>query len=119
MDFYIKQGATSPSLKMRVVDNDNPNINDMFENCEITFEMNDIKTGSPIILNGVCSLSNAINKFNNVSKDYYIVYQFTEEQTLDVGRFEGKFTVKFLDNNQNVTSKLIAPIKEKLIINIL
>lgn len=122
MDFFIRQGSTEPKLKMKLIDdgkNDKSSFNEMLENSSILFEMYDIETSSPIILNGVCSITNKIQKFNNIIDEYYIVYSFTEEQTSEVGKFEGKFIIKFLDNEQNVTSKLIVPIREKLYINII
>ncbi len=122
MDFFIRQGASDPILKMKLIDdnrNDKSSFNDMLENSEITFDMLDVKTNSPIILNSVCSITNRTKKFNTVTDEYYIVFRFTEEQTSEVGKFEGFFTIKFLDTNQNVTSKLIVPIREKLFINVI
>ena len=122
MDFYIRQGSTDPILKMKLIDdnrNDKSSFNEMLENSEITFEMYDIKTDSPIILNGQCALSNRTKKFNYTTDEYYIVFRFTEEQTSDIGKYEGKFIIKFYDNEQNYSSKLIVPIREKLYINII
>ena len=42
MEFFIRQGATEPILKMRLIDdgkNDKSSFNDMLENSDITFEM--------------------------------------------------------------------------------
>ena len=122
MDFFIRQGATDPILKMKLIDdnrNDKSSFNEMLENSEITFDMSDVKTNSPVILNGTCSISNSTKKFNNMTDEYYIIYRFTEEQTSEIGKFEGVFTIKFLDSNQEVKSKLIVPIREKLFINII
>lgn len=122
MDFYIRQGATDPILKMKLIDdnrNDKSSFNEMLENSEITFDMVDIKSNSPIILNGLCAITNSTKKFNNVTDEYFIVYRFTEEQTSEIGKFEGTFTIKLLNTNQEVTSKLIVPIREKLYINII
>lgn len=122
MDFFIRQGATDPILKMKLIDdsrNDKSSFNEMLESSEIIFEMYDIETDSPIILNGQCAITNRTKKFNNVNDEYYIVYRFTEEQTSTVGKYEGKFIINFLDVNQNKSSKLIVPIREKLYINII
>ena len=57
MDFFIRQGATDPILKMRLIDdgkNDKSSFNDLLENSNITFEMSDTKTGIPFILNPSC-----------------------------------------------------------------
>lgn len=121
MDFYIRQGATDPILKMRLIDdgkNDKSAYNDLLENSEITFEMSDVKTGTPIILGATCSLALRVKKYNQTTDEYYIVYRFTEAQTAEVGKFEGKFTIQFTDENQVPTTKLIVPIREKLYIHI-
>ena len=122
MDFFIRQGSSNPILKMKLVDdgkNDKSSFNSQLENSVITFEMSDVKTGSPSILNGQCSITTRIKKFGEVTDEYYIVYRFTELQTSELGKFEGKFIVQFLDTNQDPTTKLIVPIREKLFINVI
>lgn len=122
MDFFIRKGATDPILKMKLIDdnrNDKSSYNEMLENSQITFEMYDIQTDSPLILNGECAITTSIKKFNNETDEYYIVYRFTEEQTSESGKFEGKFIIKFLNSDQTLKSKLIVPIREKLYINII
>ena len=45
MDFFIRQGATDPILKMKLIDdsrNDKSSFNEMLESSEIIFEMYDI-----------------------------------------------------------------------------
>lgn len=121
MIFNIRQGATEPILKLRLVDdgkNDKSSFNDMLENSNITFDMYDLKTQEPQILSGECQLTTRTKKFYNITDEYYIVYRFTEEGTSIKGKFEGLITIQFLDTNQNPTSKLILPLKEKLYINI-
>lgn len=121
MDFYIRQGATDPILKMRLIDdgkNDKSSFNELLENSEISFEMNDIKTGAPIILGAPASLALRTKKYNQTTDEYYIVYRFTEEQTSVIGKFEGKFTIQFMDDLGNNTSKLIIPIRDRLYIHI-
>ena len=122
MEFFIRQGATDPILKMRLIDdgkNNKSSFNSLLESSVITFDMYDIKSGVFSILNGQCSLTTRIKKFGEVTDEYYIVYRFTEQQTSELGMFEGKFIVQFLDTNQIPTSKLIVPIREKLFINII
>jgi len=121
MDFYIRQGATDPILKMRLIDdgkNDKSSFNDLLENSEITFEMSDVKTGTPVILGATASLALRVKKYNQTTDEYYIVYRFTEDQTAEIGKFEGKFTIQFTDGVGNNTTKLIVPIREKLYIHI-
>jgi hypothetical protein len=122
MEFFIRQGATDPILKLALIDdgkNDKSIFNDMLASSNITFQMNDVKTDIPIILNGMCYLTTRTKKFNNNTDEYYIVYRFTEEQTSVKGKFEGFITIEFLDIDSNPTSKLILPIREKLFINVI
>jgi hypothetical protein len=122
MEFFIRQGASDPILKMRMIDdgkNDKSSFNQMLENAEITFEMVDVVSGTPYILDATCNLTNRTKKFNNINDEYYITYRFTEEQTSEIGKFEGKVTVQFNDGNGNNTTKLILPIRENLFINII
>lgn len=121
MEFYIRQGSTEPVLKLELIDdgkNDKSSFNDLLENSNITFEMFDINTEEPIILNGSCQLTTKTKLYNQTTEEYYILYRFTEEQTSKVGKFEGKVIIQFLDVNQNPTTKLILPVKEKLTVTI-
>jgi hypothetical protein len=122
MEFFIRQGATDPILKLRLVDdgkNDKSSFNDLLENSSITFEMFDVETEQYQILNGECNITTRTKKFNQTTDEYYITYRFTEEGTSVKGRFEGIVTIQFLDTDLNPTNKLIVPIKEKLFINII
>jgi hypothetical protein len=122
MEFFIRQGASDPILKLRLIDdgkNDKSQFNDLLENSDITFEMVDHKTGEPYILNGECLLTTRTKKYDQTTDEYYITYRFTEGQTETPGKYEGKITVQFLDTNSQPTTKLILPIKEKLYINII
>jgi len=121
MEFFIRQGASQPILKLKLIDdglNDKSSFNDMLENSTITFEMFNSKTDVMQVLNGKCNLTTRTELYNQTTPEYYIVYQFTEDDTSEKGRFEGKITVQFLDVNQNPTTKLILPIREKLYINV-
>lgn len=122
MDFFIRQGASDPILKMRLIDdgkNDKSSFNDLLENSDITFEMVDIKTDMYSILNSPCELVLRAKKYNQTTDEYYITHRFTEAQTAVKGRYEGKITIQFLDTDLNPTTKLIMPIREKLYINII
>jgi hypothetical protein len=107
---------------MRLIDdgkNDKSSFNELLENSTITFEMLDTKTGIPYILNASCSLALRTKKYNQTTDEYYIIYRFTELQTSEPGKFEGKFIIQFFDTNQDPTTKLIVPIRDKLFINII
>ena len=122
MDFFIRQGATDPILKMRLIDdgkNDKSSFNELLENSDITFEMSDTKTGTPFILNAECSLALRTKKYNQTTDEYYILYRFTELQTSEPGKYEGKINIQFLDSDRNPTTKLIVPIRDKLYINVI
>jgi len=122
MNFFIRQGATDPILKLRLVDdakNDKSSLNDLLENSDITFEMEDVETGMFSILNSPCSLVLSNKKYNQTTDEYYITHRFTEFQTSEKGKFEGRVTIQFLDTDLDPTNKLIMPIREKLFINII
>ena len=121
MEYYIRQGSTDPILKMRLIDdgkNDKSSFNDLLENSTITFEMIDTVTGNFTVLNGQCQLTTRTKKYHETRDEYYITYRFTSDQTSEVGEYEGKITIQFLDTNQSPTKKLILPVKEKLYINV-
>lgn len=122
MEFFIRQGASEPILKMRLIDdgrNDKSYLNDLLENSNITFEMSDVKTGNPVVLNSDCLLTTRTKKYNQTTDEYYITHRFTESHTSEIGKFEAKIIVQFLDTNSNPTTKLILPIREKLYVNVI
>jgi len=121
MEFFIRQGATDPILKLRLVDdgkNDKSSFNDLLENSDITFEMFDVTTQQYQVLNGDCILTTRTKKYDQTTDEYYITYRFTEQNTSLKGRYEGLINIQFLDTSSNPTNKLIVPVKEKLFINI-
>jgi hypothetical protein len=121
MEFFIRQGASDPILKMWLIDdgkNDKSGFNDLLESCDITFDMYDSKTGEPEILNSDCLITTRDKKYNQTTDEYYITHRFTESQTSKIGKYEGKITIQFLDTNLNPTTKLILPVKEKLFITV-
>jgi hypothetical protein len=116
MEFFIRQGASDPILKMRMIDdgkNDKSSFNDLLENATITFDMFDVNTGEPVLLNETCNITTRTKLYHQTTDEYYIVFRFTEQQTSEIGKFEGKVNVSFDNGN-----KLILPVKEKLYINI-
>jgi len=122
MEFFIRKGSNQPILKLKLIDdglNDKSSFNSMLENSDITLDMFNVKTGEYQILNGVCNLTTRIKKFNYVTDEYFIVYQFSEEDTSKIGRYEGIITIQFNDTNLDIINKLILPIKEKMFINVI
>jgi hypothetical protein len=122
MEFFIRQGSSDPILKMRMIDdgkNDKSSFNTLLETgADITFEMSDVTTGQPMVLGSECLLTNRTKKYKQTTDEYYITYRFTEQQTSEIGRFEGKVNIQFKDVDGDPTTKLILPIKERLYINI-
>ncbi len=121
MEFHIRQGASDPILKLRIIEdgkNDKSSFNELLESANITFEMYEIKTGNPVILDATCNVTTRTKLFNQVTEEYYITYRFTETQTSEIGKFEGKIIVQFTDTDGSPTNKLILPVREKLYINI-
>ena len=122
MDFFIRQGASDPILKLRLIDdgkNDKSSFNEQLENSLITFDMFDVETNRYKILGGECYLVLRTKKYSQTTDEYYITYRFTEDQTTERGRFEGVVNIQFIDTNLSPTNKLIVPIKEKLFINVI
>ncbi len=120
MEFFINKDSTLPKLKMQLV-NDGRNDFRLFyekiQNATITFSMYDVETKLKRI---ACSTATKEQQISNDCEDsevsiYYIVYQFTEKQTKKPGRYNGYFTITFLDG----TGTLIAPIRDELYINVL
>ena len=87
------------------------------QNATITFSMYDVETKLKRI---ACSSASIEQQISNNCEDsemsiYYIVYQFTEKQTKKPGRYNGYFTITFLDGS----GTLIIPIRDELFINVL
>lgn len=122
MEFFIRQNASKPIIKLRLIDdgkNYKSAYNEELINANITLEMFDVETQEYKILDGQCNLSTRIKNYNTTTDEYYIIYQFTEADTSEKGRYEGIVTIQFKDTDLNDTSKLIIPIQEKLIINVI
>jgi hypothetical protein len=121
MEFFIRQNATDPILKLRLIDdgkNDKSSFNELLENSSISFDMFDVKDESYQVLNGQCNITTRTKKFDNTTDEYYIIYRFTENDTSVKGRYEGVVTIQFMDTGMTPTNKLIVPLKEKLYINV-
>ena len=120
MEFFINKNSTLPKLKMELVNdgrNDFRNFYEKIENATITFTMSDVETKVKRISCSQSEIEMAIANDceNTITPTYYITYQFTETQTIKSGRYNGYFTITFLDG----TGTLIAPIRDELYINVL
>lgn len=117
MEFFINKGASLPILKLELIQDGRNDFHNFFEkvqNAIIYFSMSDVVTGVKKIGRKTAGLS-LITPINCVGEEYYIVYQFSENDTNKAGRYVGKFTIEFLDGS----GTLIAPIREELFINVL
>jgi hypothetical protein len=120
MEFFINKNSTLPKLKMELVNdgrNDFRKFYEKIQNATITFTMYDVESKVKKIS---CSpsfieMSIANDCENSETPTYFITYQFTEQQTNKSGRYNGYFTINFLDG----TGTLIAPIRDELFINVL
>lgn len=122
MEFFIRQNASKPVLKLRLIDdgkNDKSSYNEDLINAVITLDMINVETGMYEVLGSTCNLTTRIKKYNQTTDEYYIIHQFTESQTAEIGRFEGFVNIQFRDTDLNNTTKLIVPIQEKLFINVI
>ena len=118
MDFFIKQNATLPILKMELINdgrNDYDTFHNRLQNSVIKFCMTDINSGVKRIggKDALCILKEPNS--DCTGEEYYIGYQFSEKETKKVGTYRGEFTITFNDGS----GKLIVPIREDLIIHIL
>lgn len=122
MEFFIRQNATRPIIKLRLIDdgkNYKSDYNEELLNAVITLDMHDVETNMYKTLGATCNLSTRVKNYNTTTDEYYIIYQFSEDDTSEKGRYEGIITVQFRDTDLNDTTKLIIPIQEKLIINVI
>lgn len=85
---------------------------DLLENATATFSMKNTQNGTFKIINKECEI---VEVQNVETKEYYIQYKWSINDTLESGQFEGQFRIDFLDD----CSYIIAPVREKLYINIL
>ncbi len=127
MDFLIKENATLPILKMKVIDDyelDIEDFNKSMENATVTFSMIDITCGKYIIANKAGGII-----FNNLksgeiscghsSTEPIIYYEWTDRDTKKPGIYLGEFIINFFDDDGNDNGKLRIPIREKLYIHII
>ena len=114
MEFYIKQNATLPVLKMQVVKDGRAGYLQLMEDLAVStiyFTMIDVETGIPKIVSAPCGIVPLILPLG-ATPEYYVYFQFTSRDTNTPGRYQGQFLIK------NDEGNLILPIREDLYINI-
>lgn len=120
MDFYIRQNATRPILKMKVVNDgrsDYQKFHEEIQNAVIRFSMYDPDNDVYRIGRSAASVvkRSTLNPLITDRDEYYVVYEFTAADTSQAGTFQGEFRIDFLDE----CGILIAPIRDELFIHIL
>lgn len=115
MEFWIKQRATLPILKMQVVQDGRADYSRFMQEIitsSIFFSMIDTKTGIPKIATKPGGIVQKTGLDPNAPMEYYIYYQFSNKDTNKCGRFEAQFLLK------NDDGTLVLPLREQLFINI-
>ena len=120
MEFFINQNSNLPPLKMELVNDGRNDFRKFFEkiqNATIKFNMYDVKNNVKIIANSTAEIELKCEScdIGGDEPEYYIVYKWRDRDTKKVGKFNGEFIIEFLDG----TGTLIAPIRDKLFINVL
>jgi len=114
MEFFIKQNATLPVLKMQVVKDGRAGYLELMQDLEVStifFTMIDVETEIPKIVSAPCEIVSLILPLG-AAPEYYIYYKFSARDTNTPGRYVGQFLIK------NDEGDLILPIREELYINI-
>ena len=122
MVFTIRQNSTLPILKLvlyRDGRNDYEHFEELLENSIITFAMKDEKTGIYKISNKEAIIKPKLPCANDVKKEYYIVYEFTSDDTNRPGIYLGEFKIIFIGLDLQPTGELIIPISEQLYIHVI
>ena len=114
MEFFIKQNATLPVLKMQVVKDGRAGYIQFMDSLEISniyFSMINQETGIPKIVSAPCEIVNLILD-PGAPAEYYIYFKFSSRDTDTPGRYEGQFLIK------NDEGNLILPLREQIFINV-
>jgi hypothetical protein len=118
MEFFIKQSSTLPMLELELIQdgfNSHLDFYDKIQNAEIKFSMQDVKSCSKRVICQPMIVQDCAPKCQNCFPEYKMIYKWRQKDTLHKGRYEGIIEINFLDG----CGKLIAPIHEKLYINII
>lgn len=117
MNFHINKNSNLPYLRLALIKDgryDWSDFHEKIQNANVTFSMFDADTGRQKICNkpAVCELKDYCE---DCDEEYFIVYKWSDKDTLVPGTYIGRFQITFLDTNE----KLIVPIREELFIHIL
>lgn len=118
MEFSINKNSTLPVLKLSLIQDGRHNFSEFYnkiQNADVFFTMTDIITGVKKIAKKPTTIELVEPAVDCIGDEYYLIYQFTERDTANGGRYVGSFTIEFLDGS----GTLIVPIREQLYVNIL
>ena len=115
MEFFIKQNATLPVLKMQIVKDGRSDyvvFMDQLEVSTIYFSMINTANGIPKVVSAPANIVEKTFSEPGTPVEYYVYFQFTSTMTNTPGRYVGQFLIK------NDEGNLILPIREELYINV-
>jgi len=115
MEFFIKQNATLPVLKMQIVKDGRSDyvvFMDQLEVSTIYFSMINTANGIPKVVSAPANIVEKTFAELGTPVEYYVYFQFTSTMTNTPGRYIGQFLIK------NDEGNLILPIREELYINV-
>lgn len=115
MEFFIKQNATLPVLKMQIVKDGRSDyvvFMDQLEVSTIYFSMINTANGIPKVVSAPANIVEKTFAEHGTPVEYYVYFQFTSTMTNTPGRYIGQFLIK------NDEGNLILPIREELYINV-
>ncbi len=120
MEFFINKDSNLPPLKMELVNDGRNDFRKFFEkiqNATIKFNMWDVNNNVKRIANSSASIELKCEAcdIGGDEPEYYIRYDWSNRDTHKPGKYNGEFVITFLDG----TGTLIAPIRDKLFINVL
>jgi len=118
MEFHINKDSTLPVLKLELINdgrNDFKKFNYKIQNANIFFTMTDVITGVKRIAKKLATIEQVEPRTDCTGDEFYLTFNFNQNQTSHAGRYVGQFEIDFLDGSGN----LIVPIREELFINIL
>ena len=95
MEFFIKQNANLPVLKMQVVKDGRAGYLELMQDLEVStifFTMIYVETEIPKIVSAPCEIVSLILPLG-ATPEYYIYYKFKSKDTNRVGRYEGEFFI--------------------------
>jgi hypothetical protein len=111
MEFFIKQNATLPVLKMQIVKDGRSDyvvFMDQLEVSTIYFSMINTANGIPKVVSAPANIVEKTFAEPGTPVEYYVYFQFTSTMTNTPGRYIGQFLIK------NDEGNLILPIREEL-----